>query len=133
MLRAAPLLALAVLAGCASPSGGWTLQASAAAGTAMVYRDVDLELRIACRRDPADLFVSLEPPGVWPFKIASRDGAYEITSYARGGASDAITDQTVEALATGVSVVAGERRIDPPSPPEDVADAFRAACRKARP
>lgn len=131
MFRALPALALASLAGCATPSGGWTVQASATAGAAMVYRDVDLELRIACRRNPADLFVSLEPQGVWPFKVAGRDGVFEATSYARGGASAEITPAAVDSLARGVRVTAGEQTIEPPAPPEEVAEAFRRACQLA--
>lgn len=132
MFRAVPFLLLTALAGCATPSGGWTLQASAVAGTAMVYRDVDLELRIACRRDPADLFVSLAPQGMWPFKVTGRSGAFEIVSYAAGGATAEITDEAVEALASGVRITAGEQTIEPPSPPQETADAFRNACDQAR-
>lgn len=125
------LAALTAIAGCATPSGGWTVQASATAGTAMVYRDVDLELRIACRRNPADLFVSLEPQGMWPFKVAGRGGAFEVTSFARGGATAEITPEAVRSLAAGVRVTAGEQTIEPPAPPQEVADAFLRACELA--
>jgi hypothetical protein len=129
MFRAiATLLPALLLGACATESGGWTLQASATAGAAMVYRDVDLELRIACRRDPADLFVSLNPPGIWPFKVTSRTGDFEIVSYARGGATAEVTPEAVEAMASGVHVTAGERTFETPTPPEEVADAFRGAC-----
>ncbi len=128
MFRALPLVGLACLAGCATPSGGWTVQASATAGTAMVYRDVDLELRIACRRNPSDLFVSLDPQGIWPFTVAGRGGVFEVTSYARGGATAEITPEAVNALAGGVRVTAGDQTIEPPAPPHEVAEAFRRAC-----
>ena len=132
MFRAVPALALMAVTGCATPSGGWTVQASAAAGAAMVYRDVGLELRIACRRHPADLFVTLEPQGMWPFKVASRSGAFEIVSYAAGGATSEITDEAVEAVAAGVRITAGEQTIEPPAPPQETAEAFRRACDLAR-
>jgi hypothetical protein len=40
--------------------GGWTMQASATAGAALVHtaKDGAEDLRVACRRNPADLWVS---------------------------------------------------------------------------
>ena len=53
-------LAALILPSCATPSTSreWTMQASATAGAALIYHDGQAdEVRIACRRNPADLYV----------------------------------------------------------------------------
>lgn len=47
------------LPGCSSTSGGWQLQHSATAGSAIATRRGGKEIRIACRLNPADLYVAV--------------------------------------------------------------------------
>lgn len=54
---AAGMAVCAIVSACSTPSGRWRLQASATTGTAIVLGPGDGDMRIACRRNPADVYV----------------------------------------------------------------------------
>jgi hypothetical protein len=103
--RAAPAATQAVPAAQAAPApaaaaqpiGGWAMQASAAAGTALVHTadDGGEDLRVACRRNPAELWVSAPR--------LRRIGSEERLSL---GAGDQVTALVADLQAQGAGVEA---------------------------
>ena len=135
-----PLLALTA-AGCATvdrPSAGsWTMQASATAGSAMVRVEAGVEvLRLACRRNPADLLVTAErlrPAG--PVSLRIGGATFGLTPQAGAPmlvAAGPIPETLPAALMGGgpIVVTSGSRRLGPfPALAPQTAAAFAIACR----
>ncbi|WP_374469070.1 hypothetical protein [Phenylobacterium sp.] len=137
------LLLILALAGCASapeapPPGTWALQASATAGSAIVRSDSGGEaLRIACRRDPPDLWVSTgrlhgEGPvrlqvGAEPFTLAPAAEPQGLSAVAP------LPDRLPAAMMGGgeITLSQGRRRLGPyPAPDAKTVAAFVIACRR---
>ena len=143
-----PLLGL-LAAGCATlkppapapeaEGGAWALQASATAGSALVRTDAagGEQLRIACRRNPPDLFVAtgqLRNTGAIVLLRAGRT-TVPLTPAAEAeglAATGPLSDTLPAALMGGgeISVTQAGRRLGPyPAPDEKTAAAFAIACR----
>ncbi|MDB5452060.1 MAG: hypothetical protein JWO33_638 [Caulobacteraceae bacterium] len=140
-----PLIAATalLLAGCATipppKAGAWALQASATAGAALVRTDNQGRdaLRIACRRNPADLYVAsdLAEPATGQIALTVDDRAFPLT--ARGeeprlSATGPLPDGLPAALmsARRVALSYGGRRLGPfPAPDAKTAAAFAIGCR----
>jgi|GEM_PF-4933368 len=145
MRAAVPLLALA-LGACATvrpeppdDASRWTLQASATAGAALVHADAEGRevLRIACRRNPEDLFVATPwlrggagvpqlSVGEAVFPLNPIDGGPGLTATAPwpSGLPAAL-------MAGGAVTIRQGRRTDGPhgAPDAKTAAAFAIACR----
>jgi hypothetical protein len=136
MRQLAPLLAV-VLAACATvrpePAPSWTVQASATAGSALIAADARGEvLRIACRRNPADLYVaSPRLDDRAPVTLQVGDERFELA--ARDGAATApIPPALPAALMAGGAIALGQgrTRLGPyPAPDAKTVAAFAIACR----
>ena len=154
-----PFLPLLLVAACAPPPepglapiqggpvalSGWTLQASAAAGTALIKTGPDgrEELRIACRRNPADLWVlasRLRPIGSEERLSLGADD--EVTALvarpdlSRGEgveASGPIPEALLARLEAGatVGVSYGAQTLRTTGPDPALAARFALACRSA--
>lgn len=142
MRLALALLAHLGLAACAStpdaPQGRWALQASATAGSALIVEDGQGEaLRIACRRDPADLFVTTSrlsgAAGAPVLRVGEH--TFPLGDPGEGPALTAtapIPPGLPAALMSGgiVSLDQGGRRLGPyPTPDSKTVAAFAIACR----
>lgn len=135
-----PLLALAA-AGCATldrpSSGDWTMQASATAGSAVVWTEDGVEvLRLACRRNPADLLVTSARLGpAEPVRLRVGGATFPLTPQAGAPvllAEGAIPETLPAALTSGgaIAVTSGRRRLGPyPALDPQTAAAFAIACR----
>lgn len=145
MRAAAALLALA-LGACATvgpeppdEAARWTMQASAAAGAALVHTDAEGRevLRIACRRGPQDLFVASAwlRGGGGPVRLTVGDEIFPLTALpGEAGLSAAAPwpDRLPAALMAGgpVTVSLGRRADGPHGAPDArTAAAFAIACR----
>jgi hypothetical protein len=143
ILRPLAVIALLALAGCAtvptSRQGGWTLQASATAGAALVWADVAGRepLRIACRRNPADLYVAsdIARPAAGPVTLHVDEASFTLTparDEPRLAATAPMPDALPAALmsAKAVRLTHGAGRTGPfPAPNAKIAAAFAIACR----
>ena len=129
----------------APTASAWTMQVSAAAGAALVLRsETGAErLRIACRRQPADLYV------VAP--VFRQIGSEERLTLGAGdalatlvvaqdtppgaplAASGMLTEIFIAAVAAGRPIGAsyGASQIAPLAPPPELAARFADACRQA--
>jgi hypothetical protein len=142
-LRLLPAAAGLALAGCATApppaTGDWTLQVSATARTALARTDGrgrDAP-RIACRRNPSDLYVAsdLAGPATGAVALTVDDSAFPLV--ANGGeprlsATGPLPDGLPAALmsARRVALNYGGRRLGPfPAPGPKVAAAFLIGCR----
>lgn len=142
-LRPLAIVALLALAGCAtvpvSRQGGWTLQASATAGSALVWGDHQGRepLRIACRRNPADLYVAsdIAPPATGPVTLRVDEASFALTptrDEPRLAATAPMPDALPAALmsAKAVRLTHDGGRAGPfPAPNAKIAAAFAIACR----
>lgn len=126
------------------PAERWSLQASAAAGAAVILSDASGErLRIACRRNPADLFVSapaLTPIGSEERLTLGAGDELAVLVVEQGlpegaplQAVGAMSPAWVEAMAAGrpVAVSYGAQQVKAPELPADVRAAFAQGCREA--
>ena len=129
----------------APAASAWTMQVSASAGAALVLRsEIGAErLRIACRRQPAELYV------VAP--VFRQIGSEERLTLGAGdalatlvvaqntprgapmAASGTLTEIFIEAVAAGRPIGAsyGASQIAPHAPPSELAARFADACRQA--
>ena len=142
MTRHLVLLLAAGLAACATtpdgPRGRWALQTSATAGSALIVEDGQGEaLRIACRRNPADLFVTSGRLNGADGPVALHVGEqiFPLGPPAEGPALTAtapIPPGLAAALMSGgvVSLDQADRRLGPyPTPDSKTVAAFAIACR----
>ncbi|WP_334164661.1 hypothetical protein [Phenylobacterium sp.] len=144
MRAAAPLLAIALCACATVPpeppdeAARWTMQASATAGAALVHADAEGRevLRIACRRNPQDLFVaSAWLRGAGPVRLTIGEENFPLTALPDAvGLSAAAPwpDRLPAALMAGgpVTVSLGRRADGPHGAPDArTAAAFAIACR----
>lgn len=143
-MRPVLLLAVLALAGCATAPpreavGRWDMQASATAGAALVHAGADgrERLRIACRRNPADLWVAtgeLRGSGA-PVALTVGGETFTLTpADAEAGlsASAPLPPALPAALMGGgtVALSQGGRSAGPFPPPDArTAAAFAIACR----
>lgn len=144
MRSAAPLLALALCA-CATvrpeppdEASRWTMQASATAGAALVHTDAEGRevLRIACRRNPEDLFVATPwLGGGGPAQLSVGEAVFALTVVEGGPGLAATapwpTGLPAALMAGGPVTIRQGRRADGPHGPPDAktAAAFAIACR----
>lgn len=148
-----PSIGAALLMGCVAcgpiassepdPSARWTIQASAAAGTAIMLSTPDgTEIaRLACRVSPADLYVTTPAlDGAADAAMLRINGAtYELEPeaglpasaglVARGELTRALVGQLQGA--TTVAIASGRKRLDLPQVPAGTIATFAAACRHA--
>jgi hypothetical protein len=145
-MRTAAAIAAAslALAACATmgpaPSGKWALQTSAAAGSALFLEDGQGQvLRIACRRNPADLYLHtgrLRPSGE-PVTLRIGEQSFSLAEQAKLGgltATGPLPPAFPAALMSGgsVSVHHGGEALGPfPAPDQKTVAAFAIACRVA--
>jgi hypothetical protein len=141
--RPLAVVALLALAGCASlptsRQGGWTMQASGTAGAALTWTDVTGRepLKIACRRNPADLYVAsdLARPTSGPVTLRIDEATFALTpthDEPRLAAAAPMPDGLAAALmsARAIGLVGTARRIGPfPAPDAKISAAFAIACR----
>ncbi|HEY8616915.1 hypothetical protein [Phenylobacterium sp.] len=144
-MKALSILVALAVAGCASlpaprptaANGAWTLQASATAGSALVWTDSRGEgLRIACRRNPADLWLATPrlkgtPGAVW---LATGGDTFQLTAEGVAPVLSAVgpVPETLPSAITaggGLGVRQGPRALAFPSPDPKTATAFAIACR----
>jgi hypothetical protein len=133
------------LVGCATPAkppapaGSWRLQASATSGSALVRSEAGVEaVRIACRRNPPDLFISSErlPSSTAPVRleVGRETFALAATADPMGLAATApLPDGLAAAMMAGgeIAVAQDRRRLGPyPSPDPKTVAAFVIACRR---
>ena len=136
--HALPVAALA-LAACtdSAPSGQWTMQSSATAGSALVLTQNGSEaLRIACRRNPADLLVTTPRLAGrrGPARLEIGDTAFKLRSAGDEpvlSATGPLTAALPLAMASGRAISvhqAGAATAAFPPPERKIAEAFASAC-----
>lgn len=139
----APALVLGACASLPPPAvplaGGWKLHASATAGSALVRNDAKGReaLRIACRRNPADLYVAsdLLRAGPEPVLLSIGDKIFTLAPTGdepRASGTAPIDPALPAALMSGAPIgLREDGRAAGPFPGPDAADAaaFVIACR----
>lgn len=142
-LRASLAAAALLVAGC-SPSappaadGAWTMQVSATAGSALVWKEAGKEaLRIACRRNPADLLASTPKlagrPG--PVRLRIGDASFDLQSEGEApllSATGPIPQDLPAALVSSQAMSLqqdGQSVTSARAPDPALAQAFAKACR----
>jgi hypothetical protein len=125
-----------------APEGPWRLEASASAGSALVFSDADgvERLRLICRRGPAE-FVA-QAPDVAPigseerFTLGFGDELFTLVADVGSGlpfveARGPLSPELIAALRSGRPVAAnyGATNLGPhPAPAPELAGAFARAC-----
>lgn len=129
----------------ASAEGPWRLEASAAAGSALVFGDADgvERLRLICRRGPAEFVVQaadVQPIGSEErFTLGFGDQLFTLVADVSSGlpfveAKAPLTPELIVALRSGRPIAAnyGATNLGPhPAPEGDVREAFARACEQA--
>lgn len=129
-----------------APEGPWRLEASATAGSALVFGDSDgvERLRLICRRGPAEFVV--QAPDVAPigseerFTLGFGDALFTLVADVASGlpfveAKAPLTPELIAALRSGRPVAAnyGATNLGPHAAPAgEVREAFARVCEQAR-
>lgn len=127
------------------PSPNWTIQASATAGAALVLSGADgrEQLRIACRRSPADIYVAAHLQPVESEERLTLGFGETLFSLVRqpSAGSDSVVEATgpltaelAEAVVNNqpIGISYGSKNLGPfQAPTPDVAQTFQQACRSA--
>jgi len=134
------MLGLGLLAACGPTPADWRVQSSATAGTAAVLSARGDEIRIACRRNPADVYVAADGLEAKPDKpaVTLRSGGHGITlpviSTEHGvEAAGPVTEPLLFMLngGAGFELAYGGQVIRAPTLNEPAREALAVACARA--
>ncbi|MFC3078729.1 hypothetical protein ACFODL_11575 [Phenylobacterium terrae] len=128
-----------------APEGPWRLEASATAGSALVFADADgvERLRLICRRGPAEFVVQaadVQPIGSEErFTLGFGDQLFTLVADVSSGlpfveAKAPLTPELIGRLRGGQPIAAnyGATNLGPhPAPEGEVGEAFARACEQA--